>query len=210
MPIEPFSWNAVVLGAWNTAILAPDGVRRRLFELPEGTPIEIEIAVDAPGPFRVGHDGILVVPASDRLEVAARVSNEESLLRACTVCTRALRSLPETPVSAVGINIRYRFTDFPEAVLDLLSVPLDAALSDAGFQVAGATIKRTLALAPGVVNVQIAHAEGAGTLEFNFHRDSRIPNELVDWLARAEEFVHLSDRLAAVVGAADVRREIHA
>ena len=42
MPAEPFSWNAVVVGAWNIAILSPDGVRRRLFDLPEGTPIELE------------------------------------------------------------------------------------------------------------------------------------------------------------------------
>ncbi len=210
MPVTPYSWNAVVVGAWNRAILTPDGVRRRLFELPEGTPVEVEVAIDLPGPFRVGHDGILVAPAATRLEVAMRKSDLDSLARACTVCSRALRSLPETPVTAAGINIRYRFTELPDTTFDLIRAPLDGALSDAGFQVGTATTTRGVSVPPGVVNVKVTHAEGEGTLEFNFHRDSKTPNELIEWLERSAEFVQLSDRLATVVGVADVRREIHA
>jgi hypothetical protein len=69
MPAEPFSWNAVVVGAWNTAILSPDGVRRRIFNLPDGTPIDLEIAIDRHGHFRIGHDGLVVIPTGSRLEV---------------------------------------------------------------------------------------------------------------------------------------------
>jgi hypothetical protein len=211
MPVEPSTWNAVVIGAWNRAILTPDGVRRRLFELPEATPIELEVAVDLPGPFRVGHDGLIVIPAPGRLEVAVRIASPAALQRACVVCQRALASLPETPVSAAGVNIRYRLTEIPDAVLDLVRAPLDEALSDAGYEVPGSTIKRSVSLPPGVVNVQVGQTQtGGGTLEFNFHRESSVHRDLREWLGRAEEFVTLSDQLALVAGVPNVRGEVHA
>ena len=211
MPVIPGTWNAVVTGAWNRAILTPDGVRRRLFELPDGTPIELEVAVDLPGPFRIGHEGLLVIPAAGRLEVAARVASPEALQRACILCQRALVSLPETPVTAAGVNIRYRLTEIPDAVLDLVRAPLDEALSDAGHQVTGLMIKRAVSVQPGVVNVQVTQTSaGGGTLEFNFHRDSTQPDELRQWLGRAQEFVTLSDQLALVAGVPNVRGEVHA
>jgi hypothetical protein len=211
MPIDPTTWNAVVIGAWNRAILTPDGVRRRLFELPEGTPVELEVPVDQPGPFRVGHDGLIVIPALGRLEVSARTPSLDAIRRASVLCQRALVSLPETPISAAGVNIAYRLTEIPDAVLDLVRAPLDEALSDAGYEVRGALTRRSVVLPPGVVNVQVVQKRtGGGTLEFNFHRESTVPNELREWLARTEEFVDLSDRLALVAGVPDVRREIHA
>lgn len=120
-------------------------------------------------------------------------------------------SLPETPVTAAGVNIRYRLAEIPDAALDLVRAPLDEALSDAGYEVAGSMIKRSVSLPPGVVNVQVSQAPaGGGTLEFNFHRESAIPAELREWLGRAEEFVTLSDQLALVAGVPNVRGEVHA
>jgi hypothetical protein len=207
---EPFSWNVVVVGAWNTAILSPDGVRRRLFDLPDGTPIELEVQVDRPGPFRIGHEGLVVIPIASRLEVATRTSTPESLERACRLCQRALQILPETPVSGVGVNVRYRFDELPDQILDLIRAPIDVELADADFQVQGGITKRSITLTPGLVNVEITQSQAINKLEFNFHRDSTAPAELSDWLGRVQEFIALSDRLANVVGAGDVRREIHA
>lgn len=210
MSAEPFSWNIVVIGAWNPAILTPDGIRRRLFELPDGTPINVEVAVDRPGPFRVIHDGLAVIPTPVSLEVTTTEPNIESLERASGLCVRALQSLPETPVSAAGVNIRYRFQEIPDQVLDLVRAPLDSALSDAGFQFSGSVTKRTLTHNAGVINVQIANNGPEGTIEFNFHRDSTVPSELREWLSGVHSFVTLSDRIATVVGVTNVRKEIHA
>lgn len=207
---EPFNWNVVVIGAWNLAILSPDGIRHRLFELPDQASIELEMAVDRPGQFRVGHEGIVVIPTSSALEVATRVPNAESLARACGLCQQALRVLPETPVSAAGVNFRYRFAELPDHLFDLMHAPVDETLSDAEFRVTATVTRKTVALAPGVVNVQMQYQEATGTLEFNFHRDSTVPNDLSDWLGRVQEFRRLSDRLLAIMGVENVRREINA
>jgi hypothetical protein len=207
---EPFNWNVIVLGAWNPAILSPDGIRRRLFELPDNTPIELELAVDRPGVFRVASEGIVVVPTTASLEIAPRTPTAETLARACALGRRALQVLPETPVSAAGVNIRYRFDEMPDQVLDLVRAPLDATLSDAAFEVTAALTRRSLALPPGVINVQINHGTGvAGSIEFNFHRDATLPTELSNWLDRVQEFVQLADRISNILGVENVR-EIHA
>ena len=206
---QPFDWNAVVLGFWNVAILSPDGIRRRLFEIPEPAAIELEMAVDRPGVFRVGHGGLVVVPNPFSLDVMPRVSNAEGLERAAVVCQRALRSLPETPVSAAGVNIRYRFAEIPNALFDQFQVPLDGPLADADYVVNASSVTKTLAHPPGVINLAMRFEGSVGTLEFNFHRESNVPNDLSGWLARAQEFVGVSDRLAAIMGVENVRAEIN-
>jgi hypothetical protein len=168
------------------------------------------LAVDRPGVFRVANEGIIVVPTAAGLEISTRTPSAETLARACALCRRALQVLPETPVSAAGVNIRYRFDEMPDQILDLVSAPLDATLSDAAFEVTAALTRRTLALAPGVVNVGINHGTGAaGSIEFNFHRDATLSTELSNWLGRVQEFVQLSDRISGVLGVENVR-EIHA
>ena len=113
-------------------------------------------------------------------------------------------------MSAVGVNIRYRFAELPDALLDLVRAPVDDALADADYEVRSASTKRTVVLEPGMVNVEVKQAGAAGSLEFNFHRDSTMVAELTQWLGRVNEFVELSDRLAAVLGVANVRGEVHA
>ncbi len=133
-----------------------------------------------------------------------------TLQKACDYCALALRSLPETPVSAAGINVRYRYQELPDGVLDLLQARIDGVLSDAGYIFAGSSTKRSLVVEPGVVNLEITHQGVGGTLEFNFHKDSTAPDHLVAWLARVQEFGAFAERVLALMGAADVRAEIHA
>lgn len=211
MSAEPFAWNVVVNGAWNTAILSPDGVRRRLFDLPEGTPIELEVAVDRPGPFRIGYEGLIVIPGNSRLEVTTRVASAESLRRACGIGQRALTHLPETPVSAAGVNLRFRFDELPDRILDAVRAPLDGMLADAGFLIDAGSLRRTLVMEPGVVNVSVTDSKGSGALELNFHRDSPLPRELGAWLGRADEFFSVASRLAGTLGVAeDVQQRVNA
>jgi hypothetical protein len=109
--------------------------------------------------------------------------------------------LPETPVSAAGVNIRYQFAELPDSVFDLLRAPLDGALADAELAVQASTTKRSIALGPGLVNVSITHTQtGSGAIELNFHRDSSTAAELSAWLGRTEEFVEFYGRVAEVLG----------
>lgn len=204
MELQATDWNVVVVGAWNTAILTPDGIRKRLFELPEGTPVDIEVAVDRPGYFRVRHGGTLVTPSPTILDVMGGLGDYDSLSKACAVAKKALFNLPETPVAAAGINIRYRIDQLPDELIDLIKVSLDDDLSDRGYLIVGRTTKRTLALTPGVVNIEIAQGPDIeGVITINFHLDSTDTATLAAWIDRVEEFFNMSSKLLALLKLGD-------
>lgn len=201
MPAKPAIWNVVVNGAWNRAILTPDGIRRRIFDLPEATPIELEVAMDLPGTFMVGHDGIRVAPVIGRLEIIDTRNTRAGLTRAAELACRAVRSLPETPMSAAGVNIRYSDADLPDSLIDLLKADLDVTLADNNYTVTKSDIFRTLDLAPGAINLHLRHlADGSGTVEVNFHRETTVANDLCEWLARADEFLTTSMQILDFLG----------
>ena len=72
MPLEPYDWNVVVLGHWNPAILTPQGISERLFQLPTETEIGIEVPMDAIGPFRVSLGDLAVMVTEAQLMVETR------------------------------------------------------------------------------------------------------------------------------------------
>lgn len=206
---NPSQWNVLIIGAWNPAILSPDGIRRRLFNLPDNTPIDLELAVDRPGHFRVAHNGMVVVPTMNSLEVFPRISDALSLQRACELAALALMQLPETPVTAAGVNIRYDFTELPDAIHDLIKASVDDFLSDRSFKIEKKVALRTLTYNPGVLNLQITEGTPGGTVEFNFHRESSSSDELRDWLAKAPEFVKAAEQLVSTIGVNHVGREVN-
>lgn len=82
---------------------------------------------------------------------------------------------------------------------------MDDALATVECHVRASSIKRTVEVEQGVVNMTVTHSpDGKGTLEFNFHRDSKEPEELKEWLGEAEGFVARAHALAEVIGVTDV------
>ena len=206
MASEPFSWNVVVIGAWNTAILSPDGVRKRLFQLPAGTPVDLQVAIDRPGHLRISHEGVMVIPTPSRLEVVATDGTGTGLTRAAGICQRAISELPETPVTAAGVNIRYRFEELPDDALAQVAAPLDDALALAGREIVNSSTRRTIEFDAGIVNLTVSYTPaGTGTVEFNFHRDSGEAKELSGWIGRTADFVNGAKTLAEVIGIRDDR-----
>jgi len=99
--------------------------QRRLFELPPETPVEIEVAIDRPAPFRVKHKGLIVTVASNSLVIETELATPTELARAAGLAQRALQTLPETPVVAVGLNLMYVISEKTAPVASMLESSLD-------------------------------------------------------------------------------------
>ncbi len=189
MPTTPTNWSIVVAGAWNLAILTPDGIRKRLFELPERTSINIEVAVDRPGLFRVLHDQLAVSPSARALEITVQQSDLNTLLLAGTIATRAVTSLSETPLTGAGINMRYVMTPITERFDELCKAALDDVLSDANETIVSRVTRRSLALDKGVLNIELMRqSDHEAEVAFNFHCDAPSADDCKAWLARIDEF----------------------
>jgi hypothetical protein len=190
----------VVLGRWNPAILTPSGVAKMLFKLPEGTPIEIQIVIDDFQPFRVRHDSLIVQVDHYRLSILVEEFSTARLKRAMEVACEAMKSLPETPFSACGVNFRYEILDPESETLESLRSGLDNPVSDLEFEIAGRNCILTLKDEPGTMRFEVGLNDKKLTALFNFHRESKKKEDLIAWLSRpVQEFEASVDRLCTKV-----------
>lgn len=178
-----FEWNVVVAGAWNRAILTPSGIAKRLFATEPNTALQVEIPLDGIGPFRVRINSLLVSVGNGRLVLEAQTPDYETLGSAMAAGARALAALGETPVSAAGINVRYRFETTPFRLAELTRTELDTELTKLDLPVRGRETRRQVPFKSGSLNVLITEADaGEGTLVLNFNLDSTDPRLLEAWL----------------------------
>jgi hypothetical protein len=183
MAVEAFDWNVVVVGFWNPAILTPAGIGKRLFGLEKGTPIAVEIPLDGLAPSRVRHDGLTVTSELGRLAIVADAPSLANLNRARVVAARAIRDLPQTPLTACGFNIRFKFSELPERILAGTKSALDDWLSDVKLRIISRTIGRSIEFENGMLNLTIRQvSESETNVELNFDRQSANIDELLEWL----------------------------
>lgn len=185
MPIVvPSDWSVVVVGFWNRAILTPAGIVRRLYGLPEDTPVEVEVALDAIAPHRVKHDHVTVMAGSDRLIVSPDICNYATLDTALRVARTALRSLPETPVLAAGFNLKYKSERHIESLAAVTAHNWDERLSDEGYTIDSRLINRALNWRDGQIRVSVAQEPDLSfSIALNFDLRSNSADRLHDWLA---------------------------
>jgi len=171
------------VGYWNLAILTPKGIVRRLLELKEETPITVEVPMDGLAPHRVRHEGIIIIAEHGRLTVATETPTIENLEQARQIAIKAIENLPETPLSAVGFNIRFKLDDPPDELLKATATVLANLLSDESLTIKTRKIRYSFEHGAGLVNLDIKQSDNTETtIEFNFHQQSSIPIELVEWL----------------------------
>lgn len=205
MTFEPFSWDVVIIGHWNRAILTPNGIAKRLFKLPEGTGIEVSIPVNLFGPFQVKHDGIIVRVEAQRIVIDTENPSYKALNRAMLTACNALKDLPETPVFAAGFNIRYKVhaQDQPLELDNITQTSLDTDLSDAGYEIISRGLTRRIRIKgdifqKGVLNLLVLKEENSTVrIELNFHRDSNTVADLIEWLEVSEE--DLEQRISEIL-----------
>lgn len=183
MALVPADWNVVVVGYWNSAILTPKGIARRLFELPDEVPIEVEVPLDAPAPFRVRHAGMTIMAGGGRLIVEPTALTYGSLADAMKLGSRALDSLPQTPVLAAGYNIRYKSSEVPLAVVEVVEHSWDNLLSDEALDIEARAIMRSLKWRGGNIKFTVSQDPNLSfSVLLNFERQSNDATVLRDWL----------------------------
>ena len=191
--IEPFDWNVVINGFWNRAILTPSGIAERLFGIPKGSGFEVFVPVNGLAAPKVKHEG-LVVSAEDReLIIGTEHSTFEKLEKAMGVARKALSELPVTPVSAAGFNVRFVSKDYPDELSHINESSIDKSISDAGYEIIICELKRQIAFKEGpfkdgYLNCFVSHhADCTIKVVLNFHKNSKVVKELIDWLDVSED-----------------------
>jgi hypothetical protein len=184
MSLEAYDWSVIVAGRWNRAILTPQGIAARLFGLNRDTPIEVEVPIDSLGPYRVSHDGLTVMATGVHLVVEPEHDAYSDLERAMRIGRTAVERLPETPLAAVGINVRYRTSDPGPGLQDLIAQTWDADLSDQLFRIRSRSVGRSIEWNEGQINIVVAAESGQYQIQFNIERRSELQADHIAWLNR--------------------------
>jgi len=212
MSLRPNDWNVVIAGYWNLAILSPAGIARRVFRLPEETPVEVLVPLDGVAPLQVRHNGIGVVPSKDRLVVVPQVANASTLDAAKAIAANILRDLPETPVHAIGVNIRFKSvqSDLTDNLLHLLEHDSDNRLSDSGFAIISRSLGRSVPWNGGVLNISVTEDDKQLChVLFNFDLKSNDFEALSKWVERpSREFLDQVEALIQNYFSAEIEVEM--
>jgi len=183
MKLLPTDWNVIVVGRWNRAILTPAGIGKRVFKLEEGTPLEVQIAIDALAPPKVKYEGMTVIAGSDRLIIQPSVLTFEELERACKLAINAIDDLPQTPFVAVGYNVRYASVGCIDEVDEVIAAPIDEHASDAKYTILERNLSRSMKHKDGKLNIAATISEDQSrNIALNFETQSNDPDALKDWL----------------------------
>lgn len=187
MTVRPTDWSVVIVGRWNPGILTPQGIASRLFNLPDETPVSIQIPLDAQSPYRVmdpQHD-VAVLASGARLEIQAADCEPAQLERAKEIGIHALEALPETPVTATGINCNWSVEGPSPSLARVLSSSLDEILADAQRTITSRELARGVQYGEGLVNLNVGiNEDQEAQVRFNWHRKSSEPATLRRWLGQ--------------------------
>lgn len=198
MTCQPFDWNVVVLGAWNVAILTPRGIAARLLSLGDTVPVEIQVVIDRPSPLRVVYRDLAVIASDSRLIVSSTSLNANGLGSASEVASRAVVSLPETPLTAAGVNIQYVFDQIPDSLLEIIGSGIDDKLTDADpdLRFLAKEVRRTVRWNGGTLNIQLRENEDASALaKINFHMESSDSKQIAAWLNQSADMLKTTKKL---------------
>jgi hypothetical protein len=171
MIVRPEGWSIVLAGFWNRAIFVPDWVQDRILGSEED--IEARVAFFPMLPFAYETTQVIMEIWSGRLVFKPKkLGDPKSLLFVESMALRALTELPQTPITAVGVNFGFRETN-PRAYLKAIFNDLDPnELESLDWQIGERKISRRLTRDELVLNLGLTFNEGAINFDFNFHTDT--------------------------------------
>lgn len=105
----PVQVSIIVIGNWNPRIFTPTWIKENLFCLTDETEIEGLVNFEDMD-FAFKHEGIVIVPKFSSVEINFEGYDEKKASLASSIISRILELLPQTPIKAMGVNIRYKLS----------------------------------------------------------------------------------------------------
>jgi hypothetical protein len=198
MPLKKQNWDVVAYGRWNPGILTPRGIVERLFEDGEGeVHFEIEFPEDAVGPCRVNYDGMAVWVTDAVLGVQPMNPSYAELHRAMAVVHRALKDLPETPVSGVAFTVRFagEVDGNLLALEDSIRHPWEERFVGKGLAISNRSISFSVKCGTGTILLTLGKKDELGYRVTISFRQAHNREEMLRWLSWSADEIQEKSRL---------------
>lgn len=179
--LDPSRCPLVIAGAWNQAIFSPAWLARHVTD---GRVPALQIGFGPQGLFSqfLCEDVVLgVVPA--QVQIVPTQVTDGALETMERIAVKILTMLPQTPVSAAGINFGFDL-DKSEELDHLFEFSDTLALARLAIPVGSSAIVRRIPQADGLVlNMQITKEPSGIKIDMNHHRTASSATDAVDRLA---------------------------
>ncbi len=171
MTPDPGKTSLVIAGAWNLPILQPDWVGARLFDVPQ---MNVQLALLDTGGVRADFalDALDFSAMPGRVEFRPKRPEDACLEQCESAAKRLLELLPETPVTAFGVNFGFILDPNGEATGAVLSLPDAPRIRKLGGSVESTVLSRTVRFDDSIVNMLLRWSNGGPvTVELNHHTE---------------------------------------
>lgn len=117
---QPVQVSTVIVGSWNPRIFTPVWIKTNLLGLTSDQEIKGMVNFEDMD-FGFQYEGILLFPKSNLIEVNFDGYDEKKGSMVSSIVVKILELLPQTPIKALGVNIRYAIdrnesSDFTKAI----------------------------------------------------------------------------------------------
>lgn len=170
MKRKPEGWNIVLAGIWNRAIFSPEWIATRVFK--NETELETLISLMPHMPIIYRNEKVAIEIMTARVALRPRQLNDDCISTTETMGHAILSSLPETPLTGVGVNFAYVEESPPAALLDLFNLGDDNDLTGDDGELKERRLTRRLKLRDDVLNLTLIYDNQNVTIEFNFHTET--------------------------------------
>ncbi len=154
-----------------------------MFGLSAGTPVDVLVPLDGFAHFQVQYNGVTVVPLRHQLLIQLGTPTLDALGTGLHAMAKAISALPQTPLKASGINLRYVAASPPDALVERTRNTSERLLSEAGYELLVRRPGQSVAFEGGTLNI-IAEipTNGECRVTVNFERQATRGDDLLDWL----------------------------
>lgn len=108
--MEPYKVSLVIVGEWNKRIFSPNWIKAQLLDLAPEAKIEVNVNLENLD-VTYSHEGVSLNVRDSVLELTTDSYNPKRGKQIGVVCNKIIHLFPQTPVRALGVNVRFELTD---------------------------------------------------------------------------------------------------
>jgi len=175
-------WSIVIIGIWNYRIFNPEWIKKNILD--DQNVINVSMALNMPS-IKFDFETLSIIVSDTRLQVMPKSDDLSCLPKMQEVIVKVLKTLEHTPVSAVGVNFRFKIEEDTERfenvfrlsdnerIINMLNEKTDI-IRRFSFKDFVFLLFLTISNEPFIEN---------NLIDFNFHKDISSTHEAIDLLS---------------------------
>lgn len=158
-------WSIVIVGFWNQMIFSPSWIGKKIFDVET---VETLVPMQPKAPILFRTDDVSLSVEDKRIILNIRKSTNTCINSVEEMACKILEELPETPITAIGINFVFNEPEPDDEFLKIFNYIDDVRIGSTAWEIKSKKLTRKLVKDNEILNFALLRT---GTIEINsnFH-----------------------------------------